>query len=154
MMKTHRGVCVAVGLVLGLLGGGFASWLSSPPIPGLLFSDPSERAEVVTQWRVGTLLAFYGNIESLPDSWMRCAGQPLKTASYPSLYAILGDEFVKADTKEREFRLPDYRGMVAQRSESMPRGVLHGNLVTTTQEEETPWQAVPITWIIRVRNSD
>jgi len=63
------------------------SWHSSPPI--------------------GSVSAYAGNYESIPDGWMPCDGRILLKAEYDELSAILGGLHGANDTK---FRMPDLRG--------------------------------------------
>jgi Phage Tail Collar Domain len=62
---------------------------------------------------VGTLQAFMGRSDVLPDTWMPCDGRPVSSAQYPELFAAIGTFYGDGsddDDSSTDFNLPDARG--------------------------------------------
>jgi microcystin-dependent protein len=64
----------------------------------------------------GTILAFAGPLENIPDGYLPCDGSLVDNEAYPLLYAAIGNSWGGDVT---HFNLPDCRGMFL-------RGVDHG----------------------------
>ena len=65
---------------------------------------------------VGTVVAYAGDLESLPESWMHCDGRPLSRKDYSKLFDVLGVSHgrgvptkLEPDSKG-DFNIPDYLG--------------------------------------------
>lgn len=56
---------------------------------------------------IGSIIPFGGT--TVPSGWFLCHGQELSRASYPELYAIIGDSF-GGDDQEQTFQLPNLKG--------------------------------------------
>jgi microcystin-dependent protein len=61
--------------------------------------------EEVTAMQIG-LVAHIGTVTT-PDKWLPCDGSEVNQATFPKLYAVVGNSFGSADTGK--FRLPDLR---------------------------------------------
>jgi len=57
--------------------------------------------------------AFLGRADTLPPEWLPCNGQILPTGDYSQLFTVVGRRFTHQDDSPTDFRLPDYRGMLA-----------------------------------------
>ena len=99
---------------------------------------------------IGTVVAFAGAIESIPDGWLVCDGSPFSTDDYPELANVLKNYW--SNTGDA---LPDLRGMFL-RGVSGDSGVdpdveirtskTNGekNMVGTTQEDATAINGVTV----------
>jgi len=56
---------------------------------------------------IGKIMAFGGAVA--PASWLECDGAAVLRATYPALYAIIGDRYGEGDGVTT-FNLPDFRG--------------------------------------------
>lgn len=62
---------------------------------------------------IGSLTAFAGDVNSVPDGWLICDGSLVSAQKYPALAKVLGERFNdEGGETENQFRLPDMRGMI------------------------------------------
>jgi hypothetical protein len=66
---------------------------------------------------VGSVVAYMGSEESLPDSWLMCDGRAVRSQEYPELYLAIGTAFGDgagtSDVKDdADFNLPDLRDRI------------------------------------------
>lgn len=92
---------------------------------GIGTDTPSEKLEVAGNLKtngrlhdktgivmpVGTVIAFAGTLENIPDGWLLCDGRALErnNAQYADLFAVLGTSWGAPDADT--FNVPDLRGM-------------------------------------------
>lgn len=93
---------------------------------------------------VGSIVAFAGQVEGIPDNWKLCDGKSVSSADYPLLWNRIGT--VWGGSGEQSFKLPDLRARflrgvdggsnrdpdAAQRD---PNGKGDKNAVGSTQED-------------------
>lgn len=58
----------------------------------------------------GTIIAFGGHTNRIPDGWLLCDGSSVSNATYPKLYNAISTNW-GAGAVANEFRLPELRGM-------------------------------------------
>lgn len=97
----------------------------------------------------GTVLAFFGNDDMIPDGWLFCDGRQISRTEYAELYRVIGVNCGNGDGSTT-FNLPDTRGMflrgVSGDSGNDPEAHLRvnehggntGNNVGSTQDFATP----------------
>jgi microcystin-dependent protein len=56
---------------------------------------------------VGTVVAYAGDMNNIPEGWKLCDGSSVLKTDYPQLYAVIGDAW---GTSGSSFNLPDLRG--------------------------------------------
>lgn len=62
---------------------------------------------------IGSVVAYAANIATgeVIDGWLRCDGSTLAQATYPKLYAVIGDSYdYNNNAGVGNFQIPDYRG--------------------------------------------
>lgn len=62
---------------------------------------------------VGTLQAYMGRVDVLPDTWLPCDGRAVSSADYPALFVALGTMYGDGSDDNNtttDFNLPDARG--------------------------------------------
>lgn len=57
---------------------------------------------------IGTIVAYGGDIENLPENWKLCDGDELNREDYKELYNIIGSNF--GSRVNEKFYLPDFQG--------------------------------------------
>jgi microcystin-dependent protein len=81
---------------------------------------------------IGTVVAYAGDPDNLPDGWLLADGRSLRQAEYPELYAATGTTHGTGVTttgqKEigYDFNLPDYRGLFLRGVDQDANGVASG----------------------------
>lgn len=72
-------------------------------------ADESKAFLALTGIPVGTILAFAGEQNRIPNGWLSCEGQLLSNRTYPKLFDSIGTVWGGSGTPN--FYLPDLRGM-------------------------------------------
>jgi microcystin-dependent protein len=61
---------------------------------------------------IGTIIIWAGDQQDLPEHWRVCNGKSLKKSDYPTLYSVLGENWVKDEGFNKDFfNIPDLRGV-------------------------------------------
>jgi hypothetical protein len=107
-----------------------------------------------TEMPVGSIIAYGGKPEKLPDGWLLCDGKLVNRDDYPELYQALDGAFGVNGT---DFYLPDLRGRflrgVAGESDldpgrdsrkAMNQGGNEGNKVGSVQGDEASYQRMRV----------
>jgi microcystin-dependent protein len=104
-------VIIIMILLSAVLGSMFGS--SVDYFKGHLESDAkaaiSEEAPPVGIVPIGTVTAFAGPIDKLPNGWLPCDGRQLHINEYKDLFAAIGWSW-GGDEKQGVFNIPDLRG--------------------------------------------
>ena len=59
---------------------------------------------------VGSIVAFAGASDNIPDGWLECDGSILSKNEYDELYKVIGTAWGKDGSNSDKFYLPDLRG--------------------------------------------
>lgn len=84
----------------------------------------------------GAIMAFVGG--NLPDGWLPCQGQVIKSSDYPGLYRNVGTAFNIGGEAAGSFRLPDGRGRTFIGAPSVPIARVGGGTITAANLPPLP----------------
>ncbi|MDP8238554.1 MAG: phage tail protein [Candidatus Hatepunaea meridiana] len=65
--------------------------------------------QLLAQLPIGTIVAYGGDLNKLPNDWKLCNGDVLSIKKYPELYNIIGTSW--GNPEFRKFNLPDLEGL-------------------------------------------
>lgn len=88
--------------------------LSTPRVQSILYDNDPNILVNREDLPVGTVIAFPGG--KMPNGYIPCDGSWVQIDHYPELYAAIGDQYGK---REKEFKLPDYRGQFLRGAEKV-----------------------------------
>ena len=71
-------------------------------------SDEGEAAALSDALPVGTIVAWAGDLKSIPSDWRLCNGRSLNRGKFPALFEAIGTSW--GGDGSRRFNLPDLRG--------------------------------------------
>lgn len=99
---TKKGTIYSLKVEVKKTSGGSYTTISNEPMKAVPYARYAFNGVPV-----GTIVAYGGDKNNVPEGWLLCDGASVAQADYPQLYAIIGSAWGESGSS---FNLPDLRG--------------------------------------------